>query len=162
MMVCFRYTLGDGGVLAVTPYTAGEHDTWFNIQMAVPYHTLKLMGANPEWAPPNGTHLLRSTSVVTRVHVALSGDAIEYTTFDARGVERLRVAPAFLHSGLASTAGPEGALSVSAGGVALPRLADASGVRRRGAVGWAYDAASGLLAIARNASDVRVLGGALA
>jgi hypothetical protein len=37
------YTLGDDGVVAVTPYTTGEHDAWFNIQVGVPFYTLKMM-----------------------------------------------------------------------------------------------------------------------
>ena len=149
------YTLGSDGVVAVTPYTAGEHDTWFNIQVAVPFYTLKMMGANPLWAPPNATHLLRSTSVVTRV--AIADATISYTTFDARAIDRLRVAPDFLRTGGGQ---PAPTLVVTAAGHALPRLSEAE-LRRRGAVGWAFDEASGVLDVAHNASDVRVLGGAL-
>jgi hypothetical protein len=153
-------------VLAVTPYAAGEHDTWFNIQMAVPLYTLRLMGANPLWAPPNATHLLHSTSVVTRVKI--SATALWYTTYDTHAVERLRLAPGFVrranwgHANAASPP-PGHSLSVSAGGVALPRVESALKVRRRrsgGQVGWAFDEATGLLCVAHNASNVTVLGGA--
>ena len=152
----YRYTLGDNGVLAVTPYTTGEQDCWFNIQMAVPYYTLKLMAANPLWAPPNATHLLHSTSVVT--NIVLSGGMLSYTTFDGWGVERLRLAPGFLRYDRVAPVAAAGALSVSAGGLPLPRLASTVVVRQRGAVGWAYDEGTGVLEVARNASTVVVRG----
>eukprot|EP00665_Eupelagonemidae_sp_cell47_P010075 gene10075-4498_t len=59
------YTIDDAGVIAVTPYSSGESDMWFNIQFAVVKSTLMMMGAHPLWAPANQTHILRSTSVVT-------------------------------------------------------------------------------------------------
>jgi hypothetical protein len=147
------YTLGDDGIVAVTPYTTGEHDMWFNIQVAVPFYTLAMMGANPLWSPHNATHMLRSTSVVTRI--ALVGGALSYTTFDARATDRLRIAPGFLRTGR-----PDPVLTVTAAGRALPRLSAVD--LQRGAIGWAFDEASGVLGVAHNASNVRVLGGVLA
>ena len=88
--------------------------------------------------------------------VVFAAGAISYTTFDARSVDRLRVAPSFLRAESAQAAAP--ALAVTSGGRALPRISPAD-LRRRGAVGWAFDDASGVLDIAHNASDVRVLGG---
>ena len=140
------YTLGDDGVVAVTPYTTGEHDMWFNIQVGVPFYTLKMMGANPAWAPPNATHLLRSTSVVTQV--ALGPGTLSYTTFDPYALERLRIAASFVHAGAG--------LVVTAGGQTLPRL-QRPDLQRPGVVGWVFDAASGVLDVAHNASDVRVM-----
>ena len=124
--------------------------------MAVPYYTLKLMAVNPLWAPPNATHLLHSTSVVTKVK--LSGRALSYTTFDSQGVERFRLAPGFLRCDSAASMAAAGVLCVSAGGLPLPRLASAAGVHRREAVGWAYDEATGVLDVARNESSVLVFG----
>ena len=139
----------------MTPYTNGEHDMWFNIQVGVPFYTLKLMGANPRWAPPNATHLLRSSSVVTKV--ALAVGTLSYTTFDAYAVERVRIAPSFLRSSRGAASSPAPAtLVVTAGGRHLPRIQH-SGLRRPGVVGWVFDAATGLLEVAHNASDVRVV-----
>ena len=107
----------------------------------------------PLWAPPNATRLLRSTSVVTRVEI--TDAALSYTAFDARAIDRLRVAPEFLRA-RGGRAAPT--LVVTAAGHALSRLSEA-GLRRRGAVGWAFDDASGVLDVAHNASDVRVYGG---
>lgn len=154
------YTLGDNGVVAVTPYTAGEHDAWFNIQVGVPFYTLKMMGANPLWAPPNATRLLRSSSVVT--HVELGASTLTYTTFDSRAIDRIRIGPSFLLCREGQTPGLEVlALVVTAAGHVLPRV-NASDLHRRGAVGWTFDEGSGVLDVAHNASDVRVSGGSFA
>eukprot|EP01052_Picozoa_sp_SAG31_P023077 SAG31_NODE_1873_length_7024_cov_10.615018_4_plen_605_part_00 len=147
------YTLGDDGIVAVTPYTSGEHDMWFNIQVAVPFYTLILMGANPLWSPANTTRILRSTSVVTRIG-ALVGGALSYTTFDSHATDRLRIAPSFLHTG---HAGP--VLTVTAAGHALARRSAVD--LTRGAIGWTFDEASGVLDIAHNASEVCVSGNSM-
>ena len=152
-----RYTLGNDGVVAVTPYTSGEHDTWFNIQMSVPLYTLKMMGANPLWAPPNATHLLRSSSVVLAVN--LTDGALCYATFDARSVDRMRISPSFSRTGVQLAHAP--ALVVTAAGHPLPRI-NATDLHRRGAVGWAFDDESGVLDVAHNASNVCVRGGSVA
>src|SRR5205807_2081743 len=52
-------------------------------------HYLWAMGAVPEFAPAGENHLLRSSSVVTRVAYAKSG--VEYSTFDPQAVEVLRL-----------------------------------------------------------------------
>jgi hypothetical protein len=52
-------------------------------------HFVVAMGAVPEWAPPRENHLLRSTSVVTRVEYAPS--RVAWTTFDADATETLRL-----------------------------------------------------------------------
>jgi len=48
------------------------------------------MGAVPEFAPAGANHLLRSSSVVQRVHYA--AHSIDYRTFDAAATEVLRLA----------------------------------------------------------------------
>jgi hypothetical protein len=70
-------------------------------------HYLRAMAAAPELAPNDRNHLLRSSSVITRIHYG--DEAIEYTTFDPQSREKLRIifSPA----------------SVTAGGKTLPRLA---------------------------------------
>jgi hypothetical protein len=52
-------------------------------------HFLVAMGAVPEWAPARESHLLRSTSVVTRVDYGSS--RIGWTTFDDDATETLRL-----------------------------------------------------------------------
>ena len=51
------------------------------------------MGARPDFAPVGENHLLRSSSVVTRI--AYDRASVDYTTFDADAIEvfRLRSAP---------------------------------------------------------------------
>ena len=59
--------------------------------------------------------VLRSTSVVT--HVTLAAAELSYTTFDARAVDRLRLAPSFLRTGQVDPV-----LVVTAAGRTLPRV----------------------------------------
>jgi hypothetical protein len=62
-------------------------------------HFQRGMASVPEWAPPDESHLLGSTSVVRSVHY---GDRqISYLTFDkaAREVLRLRDSPTVVHAG---------------------------------------------------------------
>jgi hypothetical protein len=87
-------------------------------------------------------------------HIRLTRGVLSYTTFDAIAIDRLRIAPSFLR-----TDGPP--LVVTAAGQSLPRI-NVTDLRHRGAVGWAFDDASGVLDVAHNASDVCVLGSALA
>jgi hypothetical protein len=51
------------------------------------------LGSIPEWAPPDETHLVRSSSIVTTVEIG--ADSLSYATFDqaARDVLRLTRAP---------------------------------------------------------------------
>jgi MYXO-CTERM domain-containing protein len=52
-------------------------------------HFLVAMGAEPEWAPSDEGHVLRSTSIVTSVDYAPG--RIAWSTFDADAVETLRL-----------------------------------------------------------------------
>lgn len=52
-------------------------------------HFLASMGAQPEWAPHGENHLLRSSSIVSKVSYGAS--RVAYTTFDKVGVETLRL-----------------------------------------------------------------------
>jgi hypothetical protein len=52
-------------------------------------HYLVAMAAVPEWAPRGETHILRSTSVVTRAEYAPA--RVAWTTFDEDATETLRV-----------------------------------------------------------------------
>ncbi len=53
-------------------------------------HFLVAMAAVPEWAPPREDHLVRSTSVMTRV--AYEAGRVDWATFDADAVDTLRLA----------------------------------------------------------------------
>jgi hypothetical protein len=52
-------------------------------------HFLVAMGAVPAWAPPHEIHLLRSTSIVSRVEYGPG--RVTWTTFDGDAIETLRV-----------------------------------------------------------------------
>jgi hypothetical protein len=82
------YTCSESGVVAV-----GEdsNEGWWFSDGYGDYirHFLVAMGAVPEWAPPREIHVLRSTSVVTKVEYG-AGRA-SWTTFDADATETLRV-----------------------------------------------------------------------
>jgi hypothetical protein len=52
-------------------------------------HYLRAMGANPELAPDNSNHLLKSSSVVS--NITYSDKSIKYTTFDAESSEVFRL-----------------------------------------------------------------------
>jgi hypothetical protein len=74
-------------------------------------HFLVAMGAVPEWAPRDENHVVRSTSVVTRVDYRPA--SVAWTTFDADAVETLHlVSP------------PS---SVTLDGIALPKRGDLTG-----------------------------------
>jgi hypothetical protein len=53
-------------------------------------HFLYAMGAQPQWAPEGENHILRSTSLVTKVSYA--PNRVAYSTFDAESAEVLRLA----------------------------------------------------------------------
>ena len=53
-------------------------------------HFMRAMGALPEWAPHNQSHLTHSTSVVTAVTYA--ADDIRYTTADPDAIDMLKLA----------------------------------------------------------------------
>ena len=63
-------------------------------------HFLYAMGAQPQWAPEAGNHILRSTSVVKKVEYAPG--KVAYSTFDKSGAEvlRLRFEPRTVVEGL--------------------------------------------------------------
>jgi hypothetical protein len=52
-------------------------------------HYLRAMAAQPELAPDDQNHLLRTSSVVQSI--SYSGSKIAYTKFDARSLERLKL-----------------------------------------------------------------------
>jgi hypothetical protein len=86
-------------------------------------HFQRGLASVPEWAPPDESHLLGSTSVVRSIDYA--GHQIDYLTFDkaAREVLRLRDSPT----------------AVCAGGKLLPRLNSLNG----GAQGYTVEAIAG-------------------
>jgi hypothetical protein len=52
-------------------------------------HFLVAMGAEPDWAPPGESHIVRSTSLVT--HVEYRSHEVAWSTFDANATETLRL-----------------------------------------------------------------------
>jgi hypothetical protein len=95
-------------------------------------HYLWAMAAVPEWAPAGENHLLRSTSVVTKV--AYAEKSITYETFDNEATEVLRVKgrPVEISSGatklsIVEDSGKEGySVQPMAGGDFLVRVHHAS------------------------------------
>ena len=86
--------------LAYSTYSVdvdGFTDTYFNRSLAWTsdsfgdwmQHFMDALGAAPEWAPSNTSHLLRSSSVVTTVTYGPS--RVWYATFDASGRETLKL-----------------------------------------------------------------------
>ncbi len=102
-------------------------------------HFMLAMGAFPEWAPKAENHLVKSTSVLTRITYAAT--SVQYATFDSGATETLR---------LVSTP-----LAVSADGVTLAKRSDLN------AQPWAFDAQTGILKIRHDSakSIVVTLGG---
>jgi hypothetical protein len=95
------------------------------------------MGAVPEWAPPKENHLLRSTSIVTKV--SYGTNELHYSTFDPDATETLR---------LAFTP-----VRITVGGNALTRREDLS------RPGWVLDPATGVVRIQHHgAKDIVVSG----
>jgi hypothetical protein len=63
---------------------------WFTDEFTDgPRRLMDAFWAVPEWAPPNESHLLGSTSVVT--NISYTADAIDYSTFDRESTDVLRV-----------------------------------------------------------------------
>ena len=63
---------------------------WFTDEFADgPRRMMDAFWAVPEWAPEDESHLLGSSSVVTKVHYAKS--SVTYSTFDAESVDVLRL-----------------------------------------------------------------------
>jgi hypothetical protein len=98
-------------------------------------HFMTGLAAVPEWSPANQTHLLRSSSVIQSI--SYGSNNVNYTTYDATGVE-------VLHVGL-------NPISVSANGLALFQRADLN------QPGWTLDIATKTLRIYRvNASQISI------
>jgi hypothetical protein len=111
---------------------------WFTDEFADgPRRMMDAFWAVPEWAPTDESHLVGSTSVVTKMVYAAG--SVKYSTFDTEGVETLRLN--FV---------PE---RVSVGGKAVARRKDLLGE------GYVFDESTRVLRIARVGSrDVDVEG----
>jgi hypothetical protein len=122
------YMCDEKGVVRVGPV---EPSFWFSDGYAdYIRHFMAGLGSVPEWAPPVEDHLLRSTSVVTRV--SYRPGEVSWRTFDDGAVETLRVS--FVPG------------SVTAGGAALARRSDLA------AAGWSFDRATGVLHVRHEGS----------
>lgn len=98
-------------------------------------HFMVGIGAVPEWAPANQSHLLRSTSVVR--NISYSPTAMNYTTYDGSAVEVLIIN---FNPGV-----------IKANGVVLPKRNDLS------QPGWTLDASKKILRIYhKNAAQVSI------
>jgi hypothetical protein len=82
------YVCDDAGIVAVGE---DKNEGWWFSDGYGDYvrHFLVAMGAVPEWAPPSEDHLLRSTSIVSRV--AYSPSRIAWSTFDGDATDTLRL-----------------------------------------------------------------------
>jgi len=111
---------------------------WFNDEFADgPRRLMEALWAVPEWAPSDASHLLGSTSAVTRIEYAKG--RVRYATFDAEAQDVLRL--------------DFRPTSVRAGEHWLRP------VRGPSAEGYRYDAASGVLRIRRRGgAEVEVSG----
>ena len=105
------YACDERGIVAVGE-DAGE-GWWFSDGYGdYIRHFLVAMGAVPAWAPPGEVHLLRSTSIVTRVEYGPPG--VAWTTYDADSTETLRVPGRPGRVTVAGVALPEAAVSTGA------------------------------------------------
>jgi hypothetical protein len=111
---------------------------WFTDEYADgPRRLMDAFWAVPEWAPEDESHLLGSTSVVTRI--AYERGSVTYSTFDASAIDvlRLNFAPA----------------SVMSGGRPLSRRSDLS------LEGYAFDDKTSVLRVRHdNSRDVDIQG----
>jgi hypothetical protein len=117
----------------------GENQWWFTDQFSDgPRRLMDAFWAVPEWAPVDESHLLGSSSVVTRV--TYGKGSVTYSTFDAASTDVLRLdfVPA----------------SVMANGQEMKRL------KSEGAVGYSFDDATHVLRIRHaGARDIDIHGG---
>jgi hypothetical protein len=98
-------------------------------------HFMVGLGAVPEWAPANQSHLVRSTSVVKNISYGMN--AINYTTYNGTSTDVLLIN---------FTPGV-----IKANGVILPRRTDLS------QPGWTLDPAKKILRIYhKNASQISI------
>ncbi len=111
---------------------------WFNDEFADgPRRVMEALWAVPEWAPGDESHLLGSSSAVTRIEYGQG--SVHYWTFDAQAQDVLRL--------------DFRPTSVRAGGRPLRAACGAA------AEGYCYDAASGVLRIRRRGgAEVEVQG----
>ena len=117
------YMCRDDGFVHVGPV---DQSLWFSDGYGdYIRHFLAAMGAVPEWAPQGESHILRSSSQVTKVEYA--SDRLTYATFDKGSSEVIRLS--FVPK------------RVAAGGVALTNRDDLS------TPGWTFDAKAGVLRI---------------
>jgi hypothetical protein len=84
------YTCREDGVVSVGEDT---NEGWWFSDGYGDYirHFMVAMAAVPEWAPQHENHILRSTSVVTRVTYG-QVESVSWATFDADAVDTLRLA----------------------------------------------------------------------
>jgi len=98
------YMCGEDGIVAVGE---DKNEGWWFSDGYGDYirHFMVAMAAVPEWAPTHENHLLRSTSLVTRVDYT-SPTRVSWATFDADATDTLRLAsrPASVTVGDASLA----------------------------------------------------------
>jgi hypothetical protein len=111
---------------------------WFTDEFSDgPRRLMDAFWAVPEWAPADESHLLGSSSVVTRIHYGLG--SVTYSTFDAQSSDVLRLD--FVPK------------SVMAGGEALGLRNDLDGP------GYTFDAVSGVLRVRHDdARDIDIHG----
>lgn len=110
---------------------------WFTDQYADgPRRMMDAFWAVPEWAPANESHLLGSTSVVTKIHYGKG--SVTYSTFDRESddVLRLDFVP----------------LSVTADGQPMERR------KNLNAPGYTFDDATGVLRIHHDSRDIDIQG----
>jgi hypothetical protein len=127
------YMCRDNGFVHVGPV---DQSLWFSDGYAdYIKHFLAGMGAQPEWAPQGENHIVRSTSLLTKV--SYTRQSVSYTAFDRAGTEVLKL-----------NFTPH---KVTAAGVPMARSESAD------TPGWSFDAKRQLLKIKRsNALSVRV------
>jgi hypothetical protein len=134
--------------LPVQAHAPFGNQWWFTDEFTDgPRRVMDALWAVPEWAPAGATHLLGSTSAVTRIEYAPGRVAYETFDADADDVLRLGFVP----------------LAVRSGGQPLRALASRPPAGRGAAGGYHYDPATGVLRVRhRGARTVEVLGAAAA
>jgi len=127
------YMCRDNGFVHVGPV---DQSLWFSDGYAdYIRHFLAGMGAQPEWAPAGESHILRSTSLVTKVEYGAA--RVAYTAFDQTGTEVLRL-----------NFTPH---AVTANGVKLRSATSADGE------GWSFDPKLNVLRVRRSGATEIVI-----
>lgn len=84
------YMCGEDGLVAVGENT--NEGWWFSDGYGdYVRHFMAAMSAVPDWAPAHENHLLRSTSIVTKVDYSQT-TRVSYTTFDLEATDTVRLA----------------------------------------------------------------------